>query len=702
MASAAPTLRNMFDEAKVARIAIVDDGYDPPLPGDLSEGDWNALRAAVLEAEDLGIHAATLQQIGELPPYGDIRQALATALYEHFLKIVTTDTPEGGADAVLDALANAFRPFAGRKEAKRRQLAHVERMSRDATGKEPDKLPSKTPAATLIDYDLVFLDFFLGEETADGEVTAALLEAARKQARKIVKDTIQAVANGNMPLFVLISSRADPDNAATFRDEAELLASKFRFLTKSEFDTDQTKTEWVLASLVRERSAGDAVEKLLGEWNTSIENAVTDMKKSVRRLDVTDYAYLQKYRLVEEKVSLLEYLTWLFNSYLGSFVEARLAQSPIELITPIRDAAVPSARLQPMSEVPAIYSAVTVTKVKSFSDAVPANVLTGDLFVRRQLLQAKAPAAVLAPAKPAAPALPAEMPAAPAPVTVLHDTANDQQSAASSVVSAAEPAASEPPQPDILAALTPICDLIPGREKATGILLIGGRLSVPGKAKSASSHLISVERPGAVPGELPLSFQVDWDPKWPVAHPRSAFDGEGIRSTDYLRIGRLRDLYAAELAQQLNGDLSRVGLPIAPPFTHALQVTVLAKVAGKGVKRLFEATLDEPLAWELYSKKTGEKREAMVAVDLIWKLRVAVVEMIEDEADPCRVLLSNPENLRPLTVPFDLPFKQKATPSNAGTKLLVMRDIAPPAKNEISHAEAIVVIQLSGPHAKGE
>ena len=38
-------------------------------------------------------------------------------------------------------------------------------MSRDATGEEPDKLPSKTPAAALVNHDLVFLDVFLGEET---------------------------------------------------------------------------------------------------------------------------------------------------------------------------------------------------------------------------------------------------------------------------------------------------------------------------------------------------------------------------------------------------------------------------------------------------------------------------------------------------------------------------------------------------------
>ena len=243
------------------------------------------------------------------------------------------------------------------------------------------------------------------------------------------------------------------------------LPSKFRFLAKSEFDTDRTKTEWVLASLVRERTAGDAVEKLLREWNTSIDNAVTDMKKSVRRLDVTDYAYLQKYRLVEEKISLLEYLTWLFNSYLGSFVEARLAQSPAELVAPIRDAAVPSARLQPMSEVPAIYSAVTVTKVTSFADAAPAKVLTGDLFVRRQLLQARVPAPDVASTKSAAPAVPAELPAAmPATVAPPPAPANERRAnAASGAPAAAEPTAPEPPQPDILATITPICDLIPGR-----------------------------------------------------------------------------------------------------------------------------------------------------------------------------------------------------------------------------------------------
>ncbi|KQM30459.1 hypothetical protein [Sphingomonas sp. Leaf10] len=387
-------------------------------------------------------------------------------------------------------------------------------------------------------------------------------------------------------------------------------------------------------------------------------------------------------------------MTWLFNAYLGSFVEARLAQSPADLIAPIREAAVPPAILQPMSEVPAIYSAVTMTKVKSFADSIPAKILTGDLFVRRHILQ---PAAAITPLDTgvAEPGLAKAAAASPS-------VANDQDAPRADAQPATPQSATDyPTQPDILAAITPVCDLIPGREKANGVLLMGGGLSVPGKASAASSHLISVDRPGAPPGELPMSFQVDWSPKWPVAHPRVAFDGEGILGTDYVRIGRLRDLYAADLAQQMSGDLSRVGLPIAPPFTHPLQVTVLAKV-GKTVKRLLDVTVTEPLAWELYSKKSGEKREAMVAIDLIWRLRAAAVDATANADDPCRLLLDNLEVLRPLTVPFELKFKGKAVPTTAGAKLVVFRDAAPPTKDEISHQDAIVLVQLSGPHAKSQ
>lgn len=689
MASAAPTLRAMFDEANVARIAIVDDGYDPPLHDDVVEEDWEALRDAVDEAKGDGARAAAIAEFGDLPAYGDLRTPLASQLYELLLATNQSGAPDAGTDPVYEALAKTFRPFAGRKDAKRTQLAYVEAIAREATGQEPDKLHSKTAATDLATYDLVFLDFFLGEETIDGEATDALLEAARSQARKIVKETFKAIDNGKMPLFVLISSRADPDKAPLFRDEAELLASKFRFLTKSEFNTDRIKAEWVLTSLVRERSAGDAVEKLLKEWNSSIKQATKDLMKSVRRLDVTDYAYLQKFRLAEEKISLLEYLTWLFNSYLGSFVESRLAQSPAALVEPIKAAPVPPARLQPMSEVPAIYSAVTMTKVQSFADAVFPTVLTGDLFVRRQLLQAKA-----------------DNDAAP---EAASDAAPENGEAATSVAGtaggkaqSAQTGTDEPAQPDILAAVTPICDLIPGRVKAKAVLLMGGELSLPGKAKAASTHLLSVERPGAATGEPSLSFQIDWSSKWPVAHPFAAFDGEGILGTDYVRVGRLRDLYAADLAQQMSGDLSRVGLPIAPPFTHALEITVLARVGKKGVVRLFSSQVDETLAWELYSKKSGEKREAMVAVELIWKLREASAKQIANETEPSRVLLSNPEMLRPLSEPFDLKFKEKATPTKAGSQLVVIRDVEPPAKDEITYGDALVLVHLSGPHWKAD
>ncbi|RDW13607.1 hypothetical protein [Paracoccus thiocyanatus] len=682
-AQTADALIDAFKENEVLRIAIVDDGYDMPEVTALSEQDWLAITTAVDEADgNWGPHAEVLKHLGELPTHGGLRDEHVHALWKHHASLnVRPKENEARTDEIGDTLAKAFGAFAGRKMQKLQQLRHVEEIAERATGEPPTTFHSGVTAAQLQDFDLVFLDFFLGDEVDQhGKISLDMQRAAESRAHALVKDVNDLVRPKPAPLFVVISSLATNDNVPDFRDKAKLLGSKFRFLSKRDIASDPARRDFVLRNIVRQKAAGDAIELLTHEWQSSITTALDQMMESIRRLDVADYAYIKDYRLTEEKVSLLNYLTWLYNSYLGSFVEERLASSHSAALEPLTSLVSKSAILRPMSEVPRIYSRITTTKVTEFPDGEAAKVSTGDIFVRKSRL-----AKYVEPPK-VQDAAPSD--AQPNPNDVALVAVEDAQGASAPAAAQKEEVGSIPP-PDVIAAVTPICDLVPGRIKAKNVVLVGGALTELSKAKEASNHLLVYERTG---GQKPVEFQIKWDTKTPVSFPIGSFDGKGIDGTDYIHMTRLRELYSAEIAQSLAADLARVGVPIAPPFTRALEVEVRALK----VKDPILSSMGSPghaLAWDLNKKKTGPARQVVFSEEFLWKLVDAVREKCGADSE-CAALVSDVENIEALLNPFDSTAKN---PTKAGDKITV-RTFTAGAESQPASGKELLVISLFAPN----
>ncbi|MER8513727.1 hypothetical protein NKH47_12335 [Mesorhizobium sp. M1060] len=657
----ASALQQSFKENNVVRIAIVDDGYDLPDTTAISEQSWLAFSTAVDESEGkFGQHAEILESLGELPTYGDLRNEHIHSLWASYTQVALSGAELPKGDEIGAALKNAFSSFAGRKLQKLAQLKHVEAAAREATGKDPICFQSSASAAELKNFDLIFLDFFLGDEVdANGAVSSDMQATAEETACRLVREVSSEAKPNSAPLFVVISSLASNDNVPLFRDNAQLLASKFRFLSKSDIEKEPIRRDFVLRGLVSQRAAGDAVEKLAQSWHDSIDLALSDMMKSIRRLDIADYAYIQTYRLSDEKISLLNYLTWLYNSYLGSFVEERLSQTDAAITKPISVVTSPTAVLRPMSEIPQIYSRITTTKVKDYADGETPKVWTGDLFVRKGVLSNYSELQ---------------------PVVAVKSLADG--------TSGEKPIAPEIPQfPDVVAVVTPVCDLVPGRVKAKAVMLAGGAITELHKAKEASNHLLVYNRPNGQPSSVEL--QIKWDPKWPVTFPIANFDGEGIKGTDYVRVTRLRELYAAEIAQAMAGDLSRVGVPIAPPFTRPLDVQVrLLKRKQPIVSTIGQ--LQRPFAWDFLKKKSGTAREAVFSEDFLWALVKAVKESCEP-GNPCVKLVEDLGNLEGLLSPFQ---QSSKNPTNSGKRLAVRYETVDPKEVQGPSGEELLVISL--------
>jgi hypothetical protein len=692
IAQTADALTVAFKENKVLRIAIVDDGYDSPEATTLSEQDWLAITTAVDEAEgNLGPHAEVLKQLGELPAHGGLHSEQVHALWTHYEALNALPKEKAGADEIGDKLAKAFGPFASRKMQKLHQLRHVEDVARRATGELPTTFHSGVTAAELEGFDLVFLDFFLGDEVdQNGAISLDMRLAAESRAHTLVKDVNELVKPKPAPLFIVISSLATNENVPDFRDKAKLLGSKFRFLSKVDIANDPSRRDFVLRNIVRQKAAGDAIELLTRQWEASIAKALEQMMGSIRRLDITDYAYITDYRLTEEKVSLLNYLTWLYNSYLGSFVEEHLATTPSAAIEPLTSLGSKSAILRPMSEVPRIYSRITTTKVTEFSDGEAAKVSTGDIFVRKGRLEKYVgPLAIQESAAANAP------PSANDPVPVRMEHAQEASVAATDgagpavgPVAPTQGDAMSIPQPDVIAVVTPVCDLVPGRIRAKNVVLVGGALTELSKAKVASNHLLVYERTG---GQQPVEFQIEWDTKAPVTFPIGSFDGQGIVGTDYIHVTRLRELYSAEVAQNLAADLARVGVPIAPPFTRALEVEVRALK----VKDPILSSMGSPsnvLAWDINKKKTGQARQVVFSEEFLWKLIAAVRDKCGAES-LCAELVSDIDNIEALITPFDSTTKY---PTKAGDKITV-KTFAAGAQSQPASGKELLVISLFEP-----
>ena len=654
---------------------------------DVTEEYWLAFKTAVEESEDVGTLKDVIEKMGELCAFGDLRDEQLHRLWSAYCQNVK-ELADCEKTEVDKKLAELFQSFYGRKEAKLEELRHVELAAQAGTGLQPIMLPSTATPDQLVDFDLVFLDFFLGDEELNGGQNQELLKAAEQNACDLINKVSKAAIPNSTPLFVVISTLAGEEKVPQFRDNAKLLASKFRFISKKTFRKDQAKVEYMLGQLVTQRRSGDAVEKLLYNWRSSTVSALDDMLESVRRLDVTDYAYLQHYRLDAEQVSLLQYLTWLYNSYLSSLIEERLAINNADLVAPLKCEEIPPAILQPMSEIPKIYSKVTTTQIQNFDDGNKVPIWTGDLFVRYQLLGDNPTKEYETSALSVMPSADAE--AAPentytpgtsgAPLQEAEGTGEEEMS----------------PQPDIFAAVTPFCDLIPGHLKAKSVLLVGGELAEFGQSKTASNHLLVHDKNGTLI-DNPLRFQIKWDLKWTASYPISAFDGKGIIGTDYTRVGRLRELYAAEIIQKLSADMSRVGVPVAPPFTHSLYVKAVIKLNGEPLVVLDEGG-DKSMAWELYSSRSGEKRMMVFTEQFLWRLRDCLRAKVPNS--DCRQLLEEASILRSLTTPFEIKKNRGKLRTALHNGKIVIKRVEQHPENLIAPTnQEVIVFWAAGPTA---
>ena len=323
-----------LSEKNIKRVLIVDDAFDSPSRSDLLANEladfWQDLDLDSSEQLDL------LQRIlGSVPESEEkIADAGVAALYEQRDSL-------GPLQVAFDRHLKA--PLMSRH-------GHLDPLVEELQklGLEVIKIGTMAPDDPG-QVQLIFLDYYLG---APGEETS--VEAARLNVDRLL--TLYPVGS-EKPLVVLMSSHDDARKSAEeFRSQTEIVGGMFYFLPKSDL-TDRVKLLLDLDMLSMALPNGHRIQKFIDTIASKANAAVTEFLTDIKRLNIDDYANMQRLSLQADGHPLGDYLLWLYSAYFGHLLfERALETERRELDQMTFDDWVPSQGV-PSTQLTAMYHA---------------------------------------------------------------------------------------------------------------------------------------------------------------------------------------------------------------------------------------------------------------------------------------------------------------------------------------------------------
>jgi hypothetical protein len=569
----AAQLGTAFVDSKVTRIAIVDDAYDPVDFSGIDTGSFSSTTVRLKELVDEEPGAAELSLI-ETELGAKIGQVVSTiretAVLDALFRLFVQADPESRLREILRPL---FVTLNVDRTDKLRPLIKLSAILEAATGVKADEFDSSTSPSDVADYDLIFLDFYLSDDVPALNVqgvSAAAKASARQRSIAFLEEVVRlgdAKSATGTPMVMLISSMASADELPEFRRTASMLASKMAFLPKAMTEKDIGRTQYVIAGLARHRAQADALWGFLRDWKKTVDQAAEGMMTSLRELELTDYSYMQEFRLTAEKTPLSQYVASLFSGRLTDLVERQMqADGTLKSLSKLGlDKAIPG-RVSPTAAITDIYSSVPVAD----GDFQP-KAWAGDIFLDTR-------------------------------------TYNEVFATQTKVK------ARRIGHPQVLAVITPACDLIPERSKTNPlqtVTMIGGELTPLMETSGPTTSLLMLNN---------KPYSVRWNTKWPVTSPLAGMNTTSALQGRYHWAARLRDLYHAELQHMLFSDVGRVGVPVPPPMPEYVGVRVLART-GQGSSNyevVKDYAEDTHSAWSFGANKN--ERAFCLREDIVWEI----------------------------------------------------------------------------------
>jgi hypothetical protein len=527
--------------------AIIDDVFDTtPLSGDIDDGAWNVFLDDQSDVE-IGI---VREGYGVSEPdarWDELRRD------DNFIRFVWEQRAKS---SVFEAL---FRDYVDKLSGGKQLLEPLRVLLFEQLRLEGGTFGSREEHAGE-GAQLLFLDLFLGSHQ-DDEAKGRALERVK---------SIVAPRRESPPIIVLMSSslRLHAMRDA-FRDEAELLGCQFRTVQKSEL-SEPAKIEELLFRLSSSYKRSLQLTGFLLSWNLALDDASKRFLKSVRRLDLRDYADLQDLILTAEGELIGSYLLEVFGQYFQFELEqdARLSAAALKL-NEMTWENYPAPHFLPTAVSGDIADGMMFRSSKIFSKTDPIGF--GDVLFSAR-------------------------------VDALGE--------------GAEPVADFGKGERIaLLATSAACDLQHGKVKRI--------LFLAGVAKPSELVMHGRQRAELTPVLIhnDLRYAIKWDLGAPVAWMPSELN-ERLQSGAFERVRRFRSLFTLQLQQLFTSALSRVGTPVMPPVRHMASIVISYADKDANVQTLISTTAAEGKAVLLVGR-TGEEYVDRLTLgqDLISDLR---------------------------------------------------------------------------------
>lgn len=655
-------LKAAFEKSKIMRIAIVDDAYDPIDFGAIAHTDRN--KAAILlrefheenssDPEIARIEGAAGVTITDVVKRLDLDD-------EEILKSLWGLYIDSDRDSTIHDIFKAlFLMQSVDRADKLKPLRTLSSILETATGVKADEFGSNTEPKDVVDYDMIFLDFYLSNDVphnVDSGTAQTVGQESRERSIKFLENVVELAEHQGQtktPLVMLISSQAKADDLPAFRKAAKMLASKMAFLPKTFAETNTARTQHAITGLARHRLQADALWKFLNEWKLAVNDVAENMMISLRELELTDYSYMQEYRLTGEKTPISQYVASLFSGHLNDLVEQAMHQKgALKHMAEVNlDAAVPG-RVSPTRAITEIYSSLTTSKVPVAEGKFRPRAWAGDIFIDMA-------------------------------------SYNEAFGTNEKVLKAKKAL------PKALAVVTPACDLIPERAKdkpLQTVTMIGGDLIPLMDTHGPSTNMLMLNG---------KPYVINWNPKWPVTSCVDAMATETALAGRYRWVGRLRDLYHAELQHKLFASVGRVGLPVPPTLPEYVSVRILAKT-GVGASK-YEVVADKDStshsAWT-FGAHNGH-RAFCLRDDLPWEIAdwVRKKESSIDAADfkKLQQWIEKPAWLEELQHP--VMFQENSTKGKKSSNGVTYKRVARPSEeNGVEENTSFVVVYALNPNA---
>jgi len=355
---------------------------------------------------------------------------------------------------------------------------------------------------------MIFVDYYMRPGHGNEAVLAA---------KDIVSNIDQLYKEaGFKPVIVLMSSAEVSEGMVEeFRRSSGWLAGLFYFISKDEF-RDAKVFFLRLVTFAQSAPAGHQLQALLDAIAESVHGVADRFVEDVKALHLSDYAYLQMMSLQEDGHPLGDYLVWLYGSYIGQllFGDGKVRERRRE-IDKLVFGEVPGAQARPSDMLARLYESATVEAVeaelghpRAAEGAAEPHLHLGDVFVRMGSRKA----------------------------LMIVNAQCDLEFAPG--------VDSRPFRPD------------------RGIVMIPGKLRPlreTAKNSDRGKPRTEVFRHG---DEF---FRIVWEPKR-VCSVSYGEVGNWLSSRSYELAGRLRLPAALQVQQAFAADLTRVGLPTAPPI----------------------------------------------------------------------------------------------------------------------------------------